>query len=168
MVFVSKDYCKRVGFGFWIVWVLRILYSNPKNQIIFLIVFWWLIGIGSGTVVVLSEIGSEIVEQFSSHHQFRSYLSRQHTTPLRRVNAIVEKKVKNPTVLAQMTSDQYKDKQREYVYSLLNNMSEKTTIDKDVIDRVKVLYHLYRNCMSRIHQLHIVLAGMFFIVLNNH
>ena len=110
--------------------------------------------------------GPENNHLFSMESHFRSFWSNDQSHPLRKINVLIEKKLTSLSAECMVTSNLYKDKQRDYVYGLLDNMLETTDIDQDLIQKVKLLYHLYRTCMSRIHKLEIVLAGMFFIVMN--
>jgi hypothetical protein len=131
-------------------------------------------GRGCGAVLLdhmLSERRSPYYEHmddllYSDHYHHRSHWGNDKRHFLRKVNQLIEKKMTGFQHQGLVTSDHYKDQQRDYVYGVLGNMIETTSIDQHLIEKVKILYHVYRTHMSRIHQLEIVLAAMFYIVMN--
>ena len=100
---------------------------------------------------------------YSEQHRFKSFWNgRSHS--LRRINDEVEKTLTRCGSDTPVTSDMYKDSQREYVYGLLDNMKILTTVDHEWIDSVKSMFHTYRISMMRIHKLHVTLAALFAFV----
>ena len=86
---------------------------------------------------------------------------------MRKLNSKVEKdlnKYKNENLCA---SELFKDEQRKYVYGMLDSIKLMSEISSESIEEVKVMYNLYSNVMTRIHKLHLTLASMFYIVLEN-
>jgi hypothetical protein len=65
-----------------------------------------------------------------------------------------------------VTGDHYKDKQRKEAYSLLDQISIHTTVPLDIINKVKLMFHHFRNKMYRIHKLEMALLCLFYIVIN--
>ena len=64
-----------------------------------------------------------------------------------------------------LTSDLYKDKQCQEVYSLLDEVALHIDVNRDVVKTVKVLFHEYRSKMYRVHKLEVALTALFYIVL---
>lgn len=100
---------------------------------------------------------------YSEQYRFRSFWNNR-SHQLRYLNGEVEKKLTRCGLDNAVTSDLYKDDQRDYVYSLLDNMKIVTLIDHDWIDAVKIAFHNYRTSMMRIHKLHVTLAALFAFV----
>ena len=101
---------------------------------------------------------------FSEQNNFQSNL-RNCGRKMRKLNSKVEKdlnKYKNENLC---TSEIFKDEQRKYVYDILESIKLMTNISSEIIEEVKSMYNLYRNIMTRIHKLHLTLASMFYIVL---
>ena len=128
-------------------------------------------GLGCGAILLdhmFSEPRASYYEHmdemmYSDQYHHRSFWGSDKSHALRKINQAIEKKLTGMGQDRLMTSDHYKDQQRDYVYGLLNNMIETTNIDQQLISKVKALYHVYRTHMSRIHQLEVVLAGLFYI-----
>ena len=57
-----------------------------------------------------------------------------------------------------LTSDLYKDKQHQEVYSLLDKVALHINVHRDVVNNVKVLFHKYRSKMYRVHKLEIIIT----------
>ena len=64
-----------------------------------------------------------------------------------------------------LTSDLYKDKQRQEVYSLLDEVALHVDVNRDVVNTVKVLFQEYRSKMYRVHKVEVALTALFYIVL---
>jgi hypothetical protein len=67
-----------------------------------------------------------------------------------------------------VTGDHYKDKQRKEAYSLLDQISIHTTVPLELINKVKLMFHHFRNKMYRIHKLEMALLCLFYIVMHQH
>jgi hypothetical protein len=65
-----------------------------------------------------------------------------------------------------VTSDHYKDKQRKEAYSLLDQVCIHTTVPHEIINKVKLMFHHFRNKMYRIHKLEMALLCLFYIVMH--
>lgn len=126
-------------------------------------------GLGCGCVVIerMYEDEKENIlpedNLYSEQHRFKSFWNgRSHS--LRRINDEVEKTLTRCGSDTPVTSDLYKDSQRDYVYALLDNMKILTEVDHEWIDNVKNMFHTYRISMMRIHKLHVTLAALFAFV----
>ena len=101
---------------------------------------------------------------YSSQYNFQSYFS-DNPGLLNKTNNLVERKYlkeyDNVT-----TSECYKNDQRTKVYDTLENIKVVCNIDNDIVDRVKIMFNEYRNKMTRIHKLNMVLASLFYLNLN--
>lgn len=102
---------------------------------------------------------------FSKQEQFSSQLKNA-TNHINRINSLVEKNLNRFGREDTVTSDHYKDKQRQVAYSLLDRMQDCLIVHSGVIKEVKILFHEYRTRMYRIHKLEVALAALFFIVLS--
>ena len=101
---------------------------------------------------------------FSEQNNFKSSLIHC-GRKMRKLNSTVEKDLNKFNCENLCTSEMFKDNQRKYVYDLLESIRLLTDLNSEKIEEVKVMYNLYRNIMSRIHKLHLTLATMFYIVL---
>ena len=101
---------------------------------------------------------------FSEQNNFQSSLIHC-GRKMRKLNATVEKDLNKFNCENLCTSELFKDNQRKYVYDMLDTIKLLTNVEDEKIEEVKVMYNLYRNIMSRIHKLHLTLATMFYIVL---
>ena len=101
---------------------------------------------------------------FSEQRNFESNLIKC-GRKIRKLNTTVERNLNKYNSDSLCTSEIFKDGQRKYVYDLLDNIKENTTVDVDVIEEVKAMYNLYRSVMTRIHKLHLTLASMFYVIM---
>jgi hypothetical protein len=105
-------------------------------------------------------------EMFSPQAQFRSELASD-SNRTQRLNYMIETNLSRYGRDDTVTSDHYKDKQRLEAYAILDQVMLNTTVDHDVVNKVKMLFHQYRTKMYRIHKLENALLALFYIVLNN-
>jgi hypothetical protein len=105
-------------------------------------------------------------ELYSPQAQFKSELASS-SNRSQRLNKMVETNLSRYGRDDTVTSDHYKDKQRSEAYSILDQVLLNTTINPDVVNRVKLLFHQYRTKMYRIHKLEVALLALFYIVLND-
>jgi hypothetical protein len=124
-------------------------------------------GCGCGMV-----IGSDNLEDSSSQKYMNPYYSAQEhfasflsngKGKLKNVNLVVEKNLNKFDNEKMVTSDFFKNTQRNNVQETLENLRVILGLSYDLIDEVKFLYSRYRENLSRIHKLNLVLACMFVI-----
>ena len=115
-------------------------------------------------VAVTDENYQSVNPYFSEQNNFQSSLIHC-GRKMRKLNATVEKDLNKFNCVNLCTSELFKDNQRKYVYDMLDTIKLMTAIDNEKIEEVKVMYRLYRNIMARIHKLHLTLATLFYIVL---
>jgi len=103
-------------------------------------------------------------ELFSPQYSLGSQWVQGHTL-YKRLNVQIERDLVKYNREDTMTSDLYKDKQRQEVYSLLDEVALHIDVHRDVVNNVKVLFHEYRSKMYRVHKLEVALVALFYIVL---
>jgi len=105
---------------------------------------------------------------YSYEGNMRSYIKNDKT--MSRLNENVEKHVHKFGKEDQpmTTSEMFKDKQRQKVYNLIEDIEHVCNFDTHVIMKVKEVFNEYRSKMTRIHKLNVVLASLFYLVLNNY
>jgi hypothetical protein len=90
---------------------------------------------------------------------------------LSRMNANVEKQLhkygKDESTLSLTTSELFKNTQRDRVYKLIEEMEAACVIPNMMTTRLKHVFNVYRNKMTRIHKLNLVLASMFYLITLN-
>mmetsp|Transcript_22913 Transcript_22913/g.28797 ORF Transcript_22913/g.28797 Transcript_22913/m.28797 type:complete len:216 (+) Transcript_22913:166-813(+) len=134
---------------------------------------------GQGCGYVLTELMLEVMSKqqqqsedlnpqyYSKQSQFRSYMTGG-SCELRKTNEIVERMLTSMNSTNQTTSDYFKDKQRTRVYEMIDDVSRLSgVVPPEECDEVKQLFNCYREKITRIHKLPLVLACLFYIVRNN-
>mmetsp|Transcript_8730 Transcript_8730/g.11518 ORF Transcript_8730/g.11518 Transcript_8730/m.11518 type:complete len:216 (-) Transcript_8730:2933-3580(-) len=103
---------------------------------------------------------------FSEQKRFESFMVGG-SCALRKTNELVEKMMSQVGKEDQTTSDYYKDKQRSDVYETIDQTDIICSdVPLEVCEHVKFLFHEYRNKVTRIHKLRLVLSCLFYIAFN--
>ena len=105
-----------------------------------------------------------VYELFSPQYALSSQWEKGQTQ-YKRLNMQIERDLVKYNRDDTMTSDQYKDKQREEVYALLDEIVLHTAVSMAIVNEVKVLFHEYRSKMYRVHKIEVALVALFYIVL---
>lgn len=103
---------------------------------------------------------------YSEGHKFESNWINGKKNNLHKLSKLTDRKQTSISNDHLTTSDYYKDRQRDEVYSLLDNMKDVVSIGDDIIDKAKEYYNIYRSHMVRIHKLPLVLASIIWIVMD--
>ena len=99
-------------------------------------------------------------ELFSPQYALGSQWVQGHTL-YKRLNTQIERDLVKYNCDDTLTSDLYKDKQRQEVYSLLDEVTLHVDVNRDVVNTVKVLFYEYRSKMYRVHKLEVTLTALF-------
>ncbi len=104
---------------------------------------------------------------FTTEEEFRSTLSTDRGA-LARTNQEVERHVHkfNNDNNSLTTSLLFKNRQRHEVYSMIEEMSDRLCLSSELTREVKSMFNIYRAKMNRIHKMNLVLASLFYLVLN--
>ena len=84
-----------------------------------------------------------------------------------KLNRMIEKNLSRYGKEDTVTSDMYKDDQRRRIYDMIDKVQRVCDIDSVTCDRVKLLFHEFRERMYRIHDVNMLLCCLFYMVLNN-
>lgn len=103
---------------------------------------------------------------YSEGHKFESNWVNGKKNNLHKMSKLTDRKQTSISQNHLTTSDYYKDRQRDEVYSLLDNMKDVVSISDEIIDKAKDYYNIYRTQMVRIHKLPLVLASIIWIVMD--
>ena len=130
-------------------------------------------GMGCGVVLreqymqapfVSSSDEENVYELYSPQNSFAVETTRNNH--FKRMTQTIEKNLSRYGREDTVTSDAYKDDQRRQVYYLLDHVELYTSLDSDVINKVKILFHEYRTKMYRIHKLETAVCCLIYIVIN--
>ena len=113
---------------------------------------------------VSSSDEENIYELYSPQNSFVVETTRNNH--FKRMTQTIEKNLSRYGREDTVTSDAYKDDQRRQVYYLLDHVEFHTSLDSDVINKVKMLFHEYRTKMYRIHKLETAVCCLIYIVIN--
>ena len=127
-------------------------------------------GLGCGAVIQenrLEEGSGYLVndteDQYSPQASFTSYTTGSRSN--QRLNNIVERNLSRYLKDDMTTGDQYKDKQRDEAYRILDIVWMTCQVDRDIVRSVKSMFHELRSRMVRVHKLNMLLCCLFHILM---
>ena len=127
-------------------------------------------GLGCGAIIQENRLeeGSgytvnDTEDQYSPQATFTSYTTGSRSN--QRLNNIVERNLSRYLKDDMTTGDQYKDKQRDEAYRILDIVWMTCQVDREIVRSVKSMFHELRSRMVRVHKLNMLLCCLFHILM---